>query len=128
MRRASIATPIVLVHGYGSSSACWFRVERSLRRVGFSTIRTMTYRPAASDIPTLAARLVRFTRALTVATGTARVHLVGHCLGGLIIRYAVGVLELGLLVDTAITVATPHRGCRSAWFGSDPSLRSAGPL
>ena len=63
MRGAIIATPIVLVHGFGSSGACWFRVECSLRRAGFSTIRTMAYRPAASYIPTLAARPVRSTRA-----------------------------------------------------------------
>lgn len=41
--------------------------------------------------------------ALTVATRTARIHLIGHSLGGLIIRYAVRVLE---------ALARPHRDHR----------------
>jgi pimeloyl-ACP methyl ester carboxylesterase len=109
-------TPVVLVHGYGSSTASWLRVERSLRDAGFSTVRAMGHHPLARDIPTLAARLVRLTNSLAAATGSSRVHLVGHSLGGLIIRYAVCVLRLDPLVDTAITVATPHRGSRLAWL------------
>jgi len=109
-------TPVVLVHGYGSSTASWFRVERSLRGAGFSTVRAMAHHPLARDIPTLAARLVRSTNSLAAASGSSRVHLVGHSLGGLIIRYAVCVIGLNPLVDTAITVATPHRGCRMAWL------------
>ena len=110
-------TPVVLVHGYGSSNACWFRVERSLRSAGFSTVRAMSHYPVATDIPRLAARLVRVTNSLAAATGTTRVHLVGHSLGGLIIRYAVCLLGFDPVVDTAITVATPHRGSPLAWLG-----------
>ncbi len=110
-------TPVVLVHGYGSSPASWFRVERSLRSAGFCTVRAMAHHPLARDIPTLATRLVRLTNSLAAATGTNRVHLVGHSLGGLIIRYAVCVVGVDPLVDTAITVATPHRGSRVAWLG-----------
>jgi triacylglycerol lipase len=110
-------TPVVLVHGYGSSPACWLRVERSLRSAGFCTVRAMAHHPLERDIPSLAARLARLTNSLAAAAGTARVHLVGHSLGGLIIRYAVCVLGLDPVVDTAITVATPHRGSRLGWLG-----------
>jgi pimeloyl-ACP methyl ester carboxylesterase len=109
-------SPVVLVHGYGSSNACWFSIQRSLRSAGFGTVRAMAHQPLARDIPSLAARLVRSTNALAAATGTARVHLVGHSLGGLIIRYAVCVLGFDPVVDTAITVATPHRGSQLAWL------------
>jgi pimeloyl-ACP methyl ester carboxylesterase len=109
-------SPVILVHGYGSSNACWFRVERSLRSAGFGRVRAMAHHPLARDIPSLAARLVRLTNTLAEATGTARVHLVGHSLGGLIIRYAVCLLGFDPVVETAITVATPHRGSRLAWL------------
>jgi pimeloyl-ACP methyl ester carboxylesterase len=110
-------SPVALVHGYGSSNACWFRVERSLRSAGFGTVRAMAHHPLARDIPSLAARLVRLTNSLAAAKGTARVHLVGHSLGGLVIRYAVCLLGFDPVVDTAITVATPHRGSHVAWLG-----------
>ncbi len=64
----------------------------------------------------MSARLVRLTNSLAAATGTSTVHLVGHSLGGLVIRYAVCVLGLEPRVDTVITVATPHRGSRVAWL------------
>ena len=120
-------TPVVLVHGYGSSTASWFRVERSLRSAGFCTVRAMAHHPLARDIPSLATRLVRLTNSLAAATGTARVHLVGHSLGGLIIRYAVCLLGLDPIVDTAITVATPHRGSRLAWLGLGTAAGQARP-
>jgi pimeloyl-ACP methyl ester carboxylesterase len=110
-------TPVVLVHGFGSSPASWLRVEHALRSAGFSTVWAMAHHPLERDIPGLATRLARLTSSLAAATGTARVHLVGHSLGGLIIRYAVCVVGLDPIVDTAITVATPHRGSRLAWLG-----------
>lgn len=52
------------------------------------------------------------------------VDLVGHSMGGLIIRYAVAQTQLGnsqfppkLLVEDAVTIATPHGGARaSVWL------------
>lgn len=122
-----LETPVVLVHGYGSSTASWFRVEGSLRSAGFCTVRAMAHHPLARDIPSLASRLVRLTNSLAAATGTARVHLVGHSLGGLIIRYAVCLLGLDPVVDTAITIATPHRGSRLAWLGLGTAAGQARP-
>jgi triacylglycerol lipase len=122
-----LETPVVLVHGYGSSTASWFRVESSLRSAGFRTVRAMAHHPLARDIPSVATRLVRLTNSLAAATGTARVHLVGHSLGGLIIRYAVCLLGLDPVVDTAITVATPHRGSRLAWLGLGTAAGQARP-
>jgi hypothetical protein len=52
---------------------------------------------------------------------------VGHSLGGLIIRYAVCVVGLEPVVDTAVTVATPHRGSRLAWLGLGTAAGQARP-
>jgi hypothetical protein len=52
---------------------------------------------------------------------------VGHSLGGLIIRYAVCLLGLDPVVDTAITIATPHRGSRLAWLGLGTAAGQARP-
>ncbi len=111
------ATPIVLVHGYGGVKSQWFRVERTLRDAGFTSVHTLTYNAFSTDIPTLAARLVDTVHALRVQTGAEKVHLIGHSLGGVIIRYAVSVLGLDPVVGTAITVASPHGGSRFARLG-----------
>jgi pimeloyl-ACP methyl ester carboxylesterase len=117
MTATRLDTPVVLVHGYASTGSCWVLVERSLRKAGFHTIASLSHHPLVGGIPVLAARLVRLAHSVMADTGTTRVHLVGHSLGGLIIRYAVCVLDFDPFVDTAITVATPHRGCRFAWLG-----------
>jgi pimeloyl-ACP methyl ester carboxylesterase len=70
----------------------------------------MDYEVVRSDVPVLANRLCQLVRSLAIETGASRVHLVGHSLGGVIIRYAVSVLGLDPLVGAAITVASPHGG------------------
>lgn len=110
-------TPVVLVHGYGAATSSWLVVRRSLRAAGFACVRTMEYRPLGADVPTLARRLVAQVRALLAETGAERVHLVGHSLGGVVIRYAVCVLGLDAATGTAITVASPHGGSHLARAG-----------
>lgn len=111
--------PVVLVHGYGGAKSQWFLVERALGRAGFTTVQTMEYDAASSDIPALAQRLCRLVHALAAETGAPRVHLVGHSLGGVIIRYAVTVAGLDPLVGAAVTVASPHGGTEWARVGTD---------
>ena len=107
--RPTRSAPVVLVHGYGGAKSQWFLVERALHRAGFGTVVTMEYDASRSDIPALADRLCRLVHELLAETGASRVHLVGHSLGGVIIRYAVTVAGLDPLVGAAVTVASPAR-------------------
>jgi pimeloyl-ACP methyl ester carboxylesterase len=59
--------------------------------------------------------------------GSDRVHLVGHSLGGVVVRYAVQRSGLGPHVATAITVAAPHRGTPAAFFGLGEPAASLRP-
>ena len=110
--------PVILVHGYGGTKTQWFPIQRSLRAAGFGWVRTFEYDAQGTDIATVAGRRVREVRSILAETGAARAHLVGHSLGGVVIRYAVTALGLDAVTGAAVTIASPHRGCPAAWAGS----------
>lgn len=117
---AVIATPVLLVHGFSANKSNWFFLRRDLRAAGFGHVHAVNYNPFVNDIPTIAASCVRRARLLMEATGSDRVHLVGHSLGGLIARYAV---QLGGLSQaaTCVTVASPHQGLAPARLAAWPA-------
>lgn len=124
-------TPVVLVHGFGHNRSGWYLLERRLRRAGFSSVHTMNYSAWSSDIPDLARRLAERIEAICAMTGASRVHVVGHSLGGIVLRWYVQELGGEHRVDTAVTVASPHRGTNAAWLARGPvapHLRPGSPI
>jgi pimeloyl-ACP methyl ester carboxylesterase len=103
--------PVVLVHGYAASESVWTPLRRALVKVGFGHIVSLTYNSFATDPEAVSAELThQALRALT-ATGAPQVHLVGHSLGGLIIRCALaGSAALRSQAASAVTIASPHCG------------------
>jgi pimeloyl-ACP methyl ester carboxylesterase len=81
-------TPVVLVHGYGHNHSAWVVLDRHLRHAGFTDIHTVDYNPLRRDIPALAADLKERVDAIRAASGSDKVHVVGHSLGGVILRWA----------------------------------------
>lgn len=114
--RRMLANPVLLVHGYLSNKSNWYRVERDLRAAGFSEIHAMNYSSRHADLEDLSADCVRRAHEVMAATGSDRIHLVGHSLGGIVIRDAV--TKRGLSeAATVATVASPHGGCDLARLG-----------
>jgi triacylglycerol esterase/lipase EstA (alpha/beta hydrolase family) len=113
--------PVVLVHGYGGAKTQWLFVERALVAAGYHDITTMEYDACRTDIPGLARQLCRLVQRVAAERGARRVHLVGHSLGGVIIRYAVTVLGLDELVGAAVTIASPHGGSPVAHMATSVS-------
>lgn len=110
-------TPVVLVHGYGHNRSGWFVLERALRRAGFHRITSLNYNPLRHDVPEIAERLKAHVELVRTVSGCERVHVVGHSLGGLVLRWYVQELGGDQAVDTAVTVATPHHGTVAALLG-----------
>ena len=103
--------PVLLVHGYAATGAVWTPLRRALAEAGFGHIVSLTYNSFAADPVAVSAELTRQALRAIAATGAPRVHLVGHSLGGLIVRYAVAAsAALGSQTSTAVTIASPHRG------------------
>ncbi len=107
--------PVLLVHGYAASESVWTPLRRALVEVGFGHIVSLTYNSFATDPEAVSAELThQALRALTV-TGAPRVHLVGHSLGGLIVRCALaGSAALSSQAGSAVTIASPHCGAHLA--------------
>lgn len=111
-------TPVVLVHGYGHNRSAWYAVERHLRKAGFHRITTLNYNPLRDDVETVARRLRSHVEMVRALAGVERVHVVGHSMGGIVLRWFVQELGGDAMVDTAVTVATPHAGTVSAMLAS----------
>ena len=107
-------TPIVLIHGIVDNRTIFAMLRRGLRRRGFTCIRTFSYGPQTNDLRTAAARFGEYVEALAAETGSDRVHVVGHSLGGLIARYYVQRLDGDAVVSTLVTLGTPHHGTLAA--------------
>lgn len=104
------AAPVLLVHGYLGTPAGWEPLVPGLHEAGIGDVFTFGYNALASTIPLLAADVVGAAHEAMTRSSTDRVHLVGHSLGGLVIRYAVQRLGLAAAASAVVTVATPHLG------------------
>lgn len=113
---AEDSAPVVLVHGYGSIKSHWLTLQVGLRRIGVTHVSAINYNPWRDDIREIAADLVAHVDAVLERTGAEKVNLVGHSMGGLVIRHAVDVLGLHDRVDRAITIASPHGGSAFAYL------------
>src|SRR4051794_18342496 len=122
--------PVLLVHGYGGCARQWAPVRAALLAAGVTTVETFAYDALAADVPTLARRLGHAVGRLLAhpeVEGAREVILVGHSLGGVIVRYAVAVGGLDAKVRMAVTVATPHGGCALASLAPGPAAAQLRP-
>jgi len=99
---------VVLLHGLWFSGYILFVLARRLRRQGF-TVHAFSYPSVRADLSTNAERLAGFLDTLDADT----VHLVGHSLGGILIR-ALLHRHPRQKPGRIVTLGTPHGGSRVA--------------
>jgi len=121
------STPILLVHGYFHNRSAFVMMRRSLRRMGFLNVETMNYNVIGQSCDELAQQLGRHVDRLLDSTGAAKVHLVGHSLGGLLSRLYIQQYGGDETVHTCITLGTPHQGTYTALIGRGKTARSLRP-
>jgi pimeloyl-ACP methyl ester carboxylesterase len=103
--------PVLLVHGYAGTASVWAPLRSALAGAGFGHIVSLNYNSFAVDPMAVSAELTRQALRAAAAAGAPRVHLIGHSLGGLIVRSALAASpELGFRTGGAVTIASPHRG------------------
>ncbi|QTE00407.1 esterase/lipase family protein [Streptomyces cyanogenus] len=108
------APPVVLLHGFIDNRSVFVLLRRTLAQHGRQRVESLNYSPLTCDIRTAAELLGRHIEEICERTGSARVDIVGHSLGGLIARYYVQCLGGDLRVRTLVTLGTPHSGTRVA--------------
>jgi pimeloyl-ACP methyl ester carboxylesterase len=120
--------PVVLVHGYASTAAVWGPLQAALTRAGFGHIATVNYNSFSCDPATVCEQVAQEIYRSCAAAGAPRAHVVGHSLGGLLVRQVVTTSPVRTMVRTAVTIATPHRGAPLSWIAPGrcrPVLRAA---
>ena len=120
-------TPVVLVHGYFHNRSGFDVMSRELRTRGFRWVHGMNYNPIRSSVPDLADRFAITVRDVLDVSGAPRVHVVGHSLGGVIVRWFIQELGGHNVVDTCVTIGTPHHGTFPAYLGFGPAARDMRP-
>jgi len=120
--------PVVLLHGFPQTAACWIRVAETLAAAGYRVLAPdqRGYSPGARPAAVRAYRmseLVADVLALAEEAGAARFHLVGHDWGGAVAWALAG--RHPERVATLTSVSTPHpRALAAALVTSGQLLRS----
>jgi triacylglycerol lipase len=100
--------PVLLVHGYLCNHRIWNRMVKRLQRAGHPVL-AIELTPLFISIDDYAPQLEQAVSALCRQTGAPQVALVGHSMGGLVIRAwlrACGAQRVARIV----TLGTPHAG------------------
>jgi alpha/beta hydrolase fold len=105
--------PVLLVHGLVDNRSVFSVMHRSLRRRGFSQVFTWNYSPLLPGVAQGATDLAAHIERICERTGHDQVHVVGHSLGGLIVRYLVQRQGGDRRIASLVTLGTPHQG--SMW-------------
>lgn len=108
--------PILLVHGIMDNRSVFTVFRRALRRRGFGTVHAVNYSLFTGDVRAAAHELRGHVERLRERTGAEHVHIVGHSLGGMIARYYVQRLGGSDVVDTLVTLGSPHTGTLTAYL------------
>jgi triacylglycerol esterase/lipase EstA (alpha/beta hydrolase family) len=120
-------SPVLLVHGYAGTEHMWHPLRAALAAEGFDHVIALRYNTFRADIHRVADWLVEQADRTMTACGAGGVHLVGHSMGGLVIRDAVQSRGLADRTRAAVTLATPHHGSSLARFVPGPCARQMLP-
>lgn len=115
---------VVLVHGLAGSRLDMLFLAKRLRSLGFN-VENWGYWSLNTSIQTHADRLAAALKRLENSDSVERIHLVGHSMGGIIIRAAMEEHHdagQGSKIQRAILLAPPNRGSHVAtkldpWLG-----------
>ena len=117
--------PILLVHGYGCSRAAWWWLRQRLEARGW-VVATINLEPIYTDIEHYVESLTQRIDEVLAATGAARLILIGHSMGGLVVRAYMrryGAEKIARIV----TLGTPYGGSALARIGFGANGRQMVP-
>ncbi|WBS04723.1 alpha/beta fold hydrolase [Pseudoduganella sp. SL102] len=115
------ALPVLLVHGYGCNGGFWAALRARLRCERMSH-DTVDLEPVTAPLDDYVEHVERAVQRLLAATGAPRVVIVGHSMGGLVVRAWLrrhGAAHVARIV----TVGTPHHGTGLAALGIGANAR-----
>lgn len=124
---AAARTPILLIHGIMDNRSVFTVFGHALRRRGFGVVHAINYSILTGDLRSAAHEVRGHVERLCELTGSDKVHIVGHSLGGMIARYYVQRMGGSERVDTLVTLGSPHSGSNAAYLLPTPLARQLRP-
>lgn len=119
--------PVLLLHGLVHNRSAFLLMQRGLRRAGLGPLHTFEYPSFSGDLDEIAQQLAPVVERLVGNARQDSCVLIGHSVGGLVARQYVQELDGDQLVDTVVTLGTPHRGTYSAYCGLGRILEQCRP-
>ncbi len=113
--------PVLLIHGYCCNHGVWCDVAPRLQALGH-TVLAINLEPLFCSIDDYAPQVEQAVAQLRAQTGQQRVALVGHSMGGLVIRAwmrAYGDAQ----VAVAVALGSPHQGTQITPHAKLPNAR-----
>ena len=103
--------PVLMVHGFFCNAAFWVPMRRSLRKKGFGQTYSVTLDPPLfGNIERFTRRLAKRVDEICEQTGSEKVVIVAHSMGGLVARNYIHNMEGDKRIEKLITLGTPHHG------------------
>lgn len=118
---AASRVPVLLIHGYCCNHGVWRDVAARLQALGH-TVLAINLEPLFCSIDDYAPQVEEAVAQLRAQTGQQRIALVGHSMGGLVIRAwmrAYGDAQ----VAVAVTLGSPHQGTQITPHAKLPNAR-----
>lgn len=115
--------PVILCHGYMHNRSAFLFMGHRLKQAGRNNIVAINFGSFSEEVPRFAERLSEAINLALVHSGCDKVDLVGHSMGGLVVRYYVEKLGGAASVNAAVTIGAPHRGTKMAALGIFKSSR-----
>lgn len=113
--------PVLLIHGYVCNRGYWTKLSRQLAQAGIAH-DGIDLEPIGADIEEFVPQVEQAIAALCARTGSDRVILVAHSMGGLVAR--AWLRHYGAArVARIITIGTPHHGTALANLAAGTNAR-----
>jgi triacylglycerol lipase len=122
---AATRGPIILIHGWGLNRGCFWWLRRRLLRDGWGPVSCLEYPSRSANVERIAEQLRAVVERTAAAAKGQPVTLIGHGLGGLVIRYHLRRYPAPA-VRRVVTLGTPHFGTTLATH-LGAAGRQAGP-
>lgn len=116
--------PILLVHGLYHNASAWLIFRRRLKKAGFSNVYAFSYSSWGTDFIYAAAMLEKRVNKVLRQCPEQGLLLVGHSLGGLLVRHYMNIGNRRKEVVGAVTLGAPHHGSKLAALGLGRLARS----
>jgi triacylglycerol lipase len=125
LRKAAGRPPLLLIHGYQCNRGFWFWLRPRLEAAGW-IVATHNLEPAWAGIDDYAQGIEQRIDEVLGAIGAQQVILVGHSMGGLVLRAYLRRYG-SAKVARIVTLGSPHQGTRLAPLGLGRNARQMRP-